>query len=1003
MEHQREHELIQENMYWLQEQGALIIPLCSHDHEGTSNIHRGACNSPGKAPLLGKWQQAGRPTAETIDEWLDRYPSCNVGLVLGLESGLVGIDVDGPGGEEALREWSGGDLPTTWEFTTPGGGRRLLYSVPQSLYDQGLEKLGNPARQSRGADHEECRLMGDGRQTVLPPSIHPNGKRYAWTHGHVPGEIDTADMPQWMIDAMTGGTAKADAADARPATAKGDSKPLDLDTEGVFARLSEGCPRFRDDWADQQGAGVDYDAWFFWTSLLVTAGFPEAARAFSRASKKHDRGSEAALKDLEAKAGSVGMARCTTFGCDLEQVTECFGEPRTNEKGAVTNSPGRFLFGGAEKADKGLSPEAALSAAEAAVAKVESGEDTAAHLENDATRAFAVVRAANPADFERLRTRLKACKASVTALDSAVGRAERQIVNELRRKAQEGSQSLKEKGFVFFDDGVTVKGVNGNIYARYVLKNKDLAVVAQGERIFRYEGGVWKFPLPLELSCELRDFLHQDVPDLWDTGIERVYTEAIKREAAKFDDANPRRDVVNLRNGMLDLATFELLPHAKEYYSTVQVPIDFDRGADCPKFRAFLDQIFDGDGELVSLVQEMMGYCLTAETRAHKAFILTGTGSNGKSVLIDVLTRLCGAENVSAVSLKEISQQQFSKIDLVGKTVNIATENEIDVRGFETDAFKSIVSGDLIRVERKYEDGFAYRPYCKLVLAFNKLPYTKDQSYGFLRRLIIIPFGKTFEGEQDNKHLKEELHEELSGILNFAIEGLKRLYANDFRFQPSAAAERELRDYRDEINPLHAFVGAFFEPASPQHRHTRKAVRAAFDFWCGRNGVRNLRELPPKTFWKAFRAVCRQDGFALTEGKSNGVDFVHGLQLRDDAIPDWAGDSDGARIVDLFRSRAEDGWEDEEETAVELPASDDEGGDSLWDDPAMLALEEELEEEAAARDFAMEYYYLTEGEPSGLEWDEWLGVWEAHCHEYAPVLVTRKDGFVHVTPAPQGA
>ncbi|MDQ0902770.1 bifunctional DNA primase/polymerase [Paenibacillus sp. V4I7] len=164
--------------------GWFVIPLCSCDHSGMSEYHRINCSKPGKVPLIKDWTQGSVPSNETINKWVQQWPNLNVGLVLGSSSGIVAIDVDGEYGEELLQKWSNGDLPETCEFTTPGGGRRLMYAASLGVK---AKKCGesHPSK-----PHEECALLGDGQQTVLPPSRHANGGLYEWKGGSSPWELN---------------------------------------------------------------------------------------------------------------------------------------------------------------------------------------------------------------------------------------------------------------------------------------------------------------------------------------------------------------------------------------------------------------------------------------------------------------------------------------------------------------------------------------------------------------------------------------------------------------------------------------------------------------------------------------------------------------------------------------------------------------------------------------------------------------------------------------------
>jgi P4 family phage/plasmid primase-like protien len=172
-----------------------IIPLCSHNHRGCSDIHKEKCKTPGKAPILKQWSKHATTTEDEVEGWFNSNRYINLGLVLGQTQdwNLVGVDIDGQLGETTFQELSRQQtVPDTWEYIT-GGGRRLLYMLPM-----GLKTKKNKVDWKEG--HEELAFLAQGQQTVLPPSVHPSGKLYQWTDGHSPFDIDIADAPQWIID-----------------------------------------------------------------------------------------------------------------------------------------------------------------------------------------------------------------------------------------------------------------------------------------------------------------------------------------------------------------------------------------------------------------------------------------------------------------------------------------------------------------------------------------------------------------------------------------------------------------------------------------------------------------------------------------------------------------------------------------------------------------------------------------------------------------------------------
>jgi hypothetical protein len=142
--------------------GWSALCLCPAGHEGIPPGHARSCRRPGKVPLHAwKDYQERLPSDKELTLYFRRWPQANVGIALGPVSGLWGLDSDGEGGERLLGQMAQGDLPETLEFTT-GKGRRLLFAWPAGL-DLPNEEYGFGAQ-------GEARVLGKGRQTVMPPT-----------------------------------------------------------------------------------------------------------------------------------------------------------------------------------------------------------------------------------------------------------------------------------------------------------------------------------------------------------------------------------------------------------------------------------------------------------------------------------------------------------------------------------------------------------------------------------------------------------------------------------------------------------------------------------------------------------------------------------------------------------------------------------------------------------------------------------------------------------------
>jgi hypothetical protein len=151
--------------------GWSVIPLCCPlHHEDYGPSHAKACSRIGKQPLI-PWTtyQERLPRPNEIKLLWKRWEHVNVGVVLGKVSSLIGVDIDGPEAEDLWEEHNGPLEEPTFGFTTPGGGRRLVYALPRGL-------TVPKRRFDRGGSH--LIILGEGSYSVMPPSIHPNGETY---------------------------------------------------------------------------------------------------------------------------------------------------------------------------------------------------------------------------------------------------------------------------------------------------------------------------------------------------------------------------------------------------------------------------------------------------------------------------------------------------------------------------------------------------------------------------------------------------------------------------------------------------------------------------------------------------------------------------------------------------------------------------------------------------------------------------------------------------------
>lgn len=244
------------------------------------------------------------------------------------------------------------------------------------------------------------------------------------------------------------------------------------------------------------------------------------------------------------------------------------------------------------------------------------------------------------------------------------------------------------------------------------------------------------------------------------------------------DEFDNNIDLVNVKNGVLNVKTFDFVKHDPSQYHLTQLPIKYMPDADCPRFKTFLSEILPDKVDRDTII-ELFGYCLIKNYSIQKWFMFLGEGANGKGVLLSVLKHFLGAENVSAIELQDLDER-FAMTELYGKLAN--TAGDISSRSLiYSGKLKSLTGGDVVFADRKNAAPIHFVNHAKLIFSANRLPKTFDETRAFWRRVMLITFSETFIDGADDKNLINKLttEDELAGILNLAIEGLQRLSDNE--------------------------------------------------------------------------------------------------------------------------------------------------------------------------------------------------------------------------------
>ncbi len=291
------------------------------------------------------------------------------------------------------------------------------------------------------------------------------------------------------------------------------------------------------------------------------------------------------------------------------------------------------------------------------------------------------------------------------------------------------------------------------------------------------------------------------------------------------------------RNGVIDLRTAVLRKAQPQDLISLGSDVPYDPDALCPRWEQFLDQVFDGNAELVRYVQRFVGYCLTGDTREHKLLLLHGSGCNGKSTFVEIVQRLIGDQATTSAfdSFARVRNDRPVRNDLarLHRSRLVVASESGEGRRLDEAIVKTLTGGDTIATRFLYGEHFEFKPQFKLWLVTNYLPRVDGGDEAMWRRIRKVPFEVSFEGRED-RTLSDQLDRELPGILNWALDGCLSWQIHGLEPEPDAV-KTATTAYRAEEDLLGSFIDqrcnltGEIEPAD---------LRSALDHYCQEMGER---------------------------------------------------------------------------------------------------------------------------------------------------------------------
>lgn len=386
------------------------------------------------------------------------------------------------------------------------------------------------------------------------------------------------------------------------------------------------------------------------------------------------------------------------------------------------------------------------------------------------------------------------------------------------------------------NDFMLDKEIRPALVAEYIKQQTFFITPRDTEEIYIYDEGIYK----PGGEVYIKESTHRLLGNVVTTNHRNEVVNAIQCSTyVDREEINNGHDQITLSNGLLNINTKEFSPHNPENISSFKHPVEYDPKADCPKIKEFISQVVAEDD--IPLIQEMIGYTLLKDYPIHKAFMLLGSGRNGKSVLLNIMIAMLGIDNVATPSLYQITKNNFALAALYGKSANIHADLSAATLKY-TGNFKMLCGGDPIHAEKKHKDPFTFYNFAKMIYSANELPASKDLTPAFFERWMVINFPNYFpEGGSNTKiNLIKELttDEELSGLLNWAIEGLQRLLENSTFTTSKSRADIE-RDWIAQTDSFKLFIDEETK-FNPESEIPKEHFYNMYNAFCIENDITNI-------------------------------------------------------------------------------------------------------------------------------------------------------------------
>ena len=383
------------------------------------------------------------------------------------------------------------------------------------------------------------------------------------------------------------------------------------------------------------------------------------------------------------------------------------------------------------------------------------------------------------------------------------------------------------------------------VMAKDLIENRPAITLPTDGEVRLYDNGVYVTDYTQAVERYVIDIIGDAYQPAWGEKTRKVVTSLTTLAMPPKGKQPCQQDYrINLQNGILDVRTLELSPHTPDEHWIHQLPVQYNPDATCPNFDAWLREVQENRLQDIELIHEIIGVSMLQQVLTPKIYFFLGETHTGKSTLLNVIKTILGEQQISDVAFHELGglDDRFASAKLVGSLANL--DYDVTFKRIEdVGRIKKIATGELISVQNKGQNRFSLKPYSTLIGATNEPIKSADWTSGWYSRLVVLNFKLQHQGEKLKVDIEDTFTtpDELSGILNHALDGIKRLIATGQHTASESVAENQKKFASADNHVLRWFEESYCKVDG--QNVSAESVETAFDEWCDNERIKK----PTKT------------------------------------------------------------------------------------------------------------------------------------------------------------